>query len=93
MVISRVFGVSRYLARWAKLLVAEKGVLSSQNPQHTNTLSLQTGEAVKNFYLSDELSRVMPGRKDFISVLGEDGNRQHMQNRLLLCNIKEAYNE
>ena len=44
--ISRVFGVSRYLARRAKLLVAEKGVLSSPNPQHINTLSLQTGEAV-----------------------------------------------
>ena len=90
---SAVFGVSRYLARRAKLLVAEKGVLSSPNAQHTNALSLQTGEAVNNFYLSDELSRVMPGRKDFVSVLGADGNRQHMQKRLLLCNLKEAYTE
>ena len=91
--ISRVFGVSRYLARQAKLLVAEKGVMSSPNPQHINTLSLQTGEAVRNFYFSDDMSRVMPGRKDFISVLGADGVRQHMQKRLLLCNLKEAYNE
>ena len=82
-----VFGVSRYLARQAKLLVTEKGVLSTSNPQHTNTLSLQTGEAFKNFYLSDELSRVMPGRTDFILVLGADGNRQHMQKRLLLCTL------
>ena len=35
----------------------------------------------------------MPGRKDFISVLGADGNRQGMQKRLQLCNLKEAYNE
>ena len=90
---SRVFGVSRYLARRAKLLVAEKGVLFSPNPQHINTLSLQTGEAVRNFYLSDDVSRVMPGRKDFISVLGADGHRQHMQKKLLLCNLREAYNE
>ena len=61
------------------MLVAEKIVLSSPNPQHINTLSLQTGEAVKNFYVSDVMSRVMPGRKDFMSVLVADGNRQHMQ--------------
>ena len=68
-------------------------MLSSPNAQHNNALSLQTGESVNNFYLSDELSRVMRGRKDFISVLGADGNRQHVQKRLLLCNLKEAYIE
>ena len=37
----------------------------------------------------------MPGRQDFISVLGADGKRLHMQKRkrLLLCNLKEALNE
>ena len=34
-----------------KLQVTEKGVSSTPNPQHTNTLSLQTGEAVKTFNL------------------------------------------
>ena len=30
---AKVFGVSRYLARRAKMLVAEKGVLSSPSPK------------------------------------------------------------
>ena len=31
--VAKVFGVSRYLARRAKMLVAEKGVLSSPSPK------------------------------------------------------------
>ena len=92
--IAKVFGVSRYLARRAKMLVAEKGVLSSPNPKLGSlTLSAQTEEEVKNFYLSDDISRIMPGKKDFVSVLAADGKREHKQKRLLLCNLKEAYNE
>ena len=91
--ISRVFGVSRYLARKAKLLAAEKGVLSSPNPQHVNILSQQTSEMIRNFYLSDDISRVMPGQKDVVSVLGADEKRLHVQKQLLLCNLKEAYAE
>ena len=83
----------RYLVRKAKELVAEKGILSSPNPKGGMTLPTKTEEEVKNFYLSDVISCVMPGKKDFVSVLGRDGKRVHRQKRLLLCNLREAYNE
>ena len=34
----------------------------------------------------------VPGMKDFISVLFE-GKRQHVQKRLVLCNLREAYEQ
>ena len=91
--IANVFGVSRYLARKAKTLVTEKGVLSSPNPKGHRLLPVDTEEAVKDFYLSDNISRVMPGKKDFLSVVGADGKREHKQKRLVLCNLREAYRE
>ena len=46
-------------------------------------LPLEAEEAVKAFYLSDNISRVMPGKKDFLSVVGADGKREHRQKRLV----------
>ena len=42
------------------------------------------------FYKDEKLSRLMPGKKDFLLVR-EDGKRLHAQKRLLLCNLKEVY--
>ena len=35
----------------------------------------------------------MPGKKDYISVRNEDGEKIHMQKRLVLCNLIEAYQQ
>ena len=43
------------------------GILSSPNPKGGMTLLAKT--EVKTFYLSDVISRVMPGKKNFVSVL------------------------
>ena len=90
---AKMFNASRYLAGQAKRLVAEKGVLSSPNPSEDHGVNVAF-EEVKKFYLSDDISRVMPGKKDFVSVRGADGKRVHKQKRLLLmCNLREAYRE
>ncbi|KAL5490948.1 hypothetical protein EMCRGX_G016154 [Ephydatia muelleri] len=52
-----------------------------------------TVELVKSFYCSDSISRVMPGKKDFLSVRKADGEKEHRQKRLVLCNLKEAYHQ
>ena len=67
---ANVFNASRYLAGQAKRLVAEKGVLSSPNPSKDRGVNL-----LKKFYLSDDISWVMPGKKDFVSVRGSDGEK------------------
>ena len=46
--------------------------------------------AVHDFYKSEAVSRVMPGRKDYVSVKKGDA-RVHEQKHLVLCNLNEAY--
>ena len=46
---------------------------------------------VKKFYLDDKNGRMMPGMKDFVSVKRYDGSRDHVQKKLILCNLPELY--
>ena len=59
--IAEEFGASKYLAKCAKKLVQNKGILSSPNSKTRPSLSEDTVELVKSFYCSDSISRVMPG--------------------------------
>ena len=84
------FGVSNFMARKAKQLVREKGILSTPDPKPGRTLPQGTVDLVSDFYESDETSRIMPGKKDFVSVRKAEG-RVHVQKRLVLCNLRELY--
>jgi hypothetical protein len=55
---------SNYMIRRAKQLVMHQGIMSLPNPKPGKTLNKVTVEVVKCFYNGDEVSRVMPGRKD-----------------------------
>ena len=88
--IEKEFGATNYMVRKAKQLVLEKGVLSSPNPKPGHSLPQHTVDVVTNFYESDEVSRMMPGKKDFVSVKRGEG-RVHIQKRLVLCNLRELY--
>ena len=84
------FGATNFMVRKAKQLVKEKGVLSSPDPRPGHCLSKSTVDRVVAFYESDNSSRMMPGKKDFVSVKSEHG-REHVQKRLILSNLKELY--
>jgi hypothetical protein len=78
------------MVRRAKELVRQKGILSRPDMCHGHPLSSETSELVHSFYENDDVSRMMPGKKDFVSVRGEAG-RTHIQKRLVLTNLKEVY--
>ena len=90
--VQQEFGVSEYLARQSKKLVEERGILSLPGPSRRPSLPTETVVVVCSFYESDDISRVMPGKKDFVSVKKE-GKRQHIQKRLVLSNLREVYRE
>ena len=90
--IQQEFGVSEYLARQSKKLVEERGILSLPGPLRGPSLPSETVDTVCAFYEFDDISRVMPGKKDFVSVKKE-GKRQHVQKRLVLSNLREIYCE
>ena len=83
------FETSKRMARRAKDLVDEKGILSTPNTKIGKCLPDATVQLVQDFYASDEVSSAMPGKKDYISV----GRKEHRQKRLILCNLKEAYKQ
>ena len=78
------------MAKIAKKTAREKGILSDPNPKRRKTLEEDTVQRVKEFYLSEDVSRQMPGKKDTVSVL-IGGKREHLQKHLILCNLREAF--
>ena len=90
--IQQEFGVSNYMARKSKDLVKKKGVLSLPGPKPGPSLLPETVDIVHAFYEHDDISRVMPGKKDFVSVK-QEGKRVHVQKRLMLSNLREVYHE
>ena len=46
---------------------------------------------VVDFYHSPDVSRQMPGLKDYVSLKGVGGSRERKQKFLILSNLKEAY--
>lgn len=88
--IPKEFDVSQYMAKQAKKLVFEKGIMSIPN-KRMPTFPSETVELIQDFYKSEEVSRIMPGKKDFKSVKKEN-TKVHEQKYLILCNLKEAYN-
>ena len=67
------------MVRRAKELAREKGILATPNPKTSGrTLSDQTVELVKEWYRSDEISRVCDARHERLCI-GE--NRGHTNAR------------
>ena len=85
------FGTTNYMARKAKNLVKEKGIMSTSNLKPGHSIEESKIDTVVGFYESDNCSRMMPGMKDFISVRQVDGSRVHIQKRLVLSNLRELY--
>ncbi len=84
------FEISTYMAKEAKKLQKTKGIMSAPAPRTGRKCADDVIQNVLSFYRSDEISRLMPGKKDCISVR-QGKQKVQMQKRLILCNLKEAY--
>lgn len=83
--IQEEFGASNYIARKAKQLVREHGILATPDPlpgRHNPSESVV--DQVTSFYENDSSSRMMPGKKDYVSVI-TDHRRVHKQKCLVLA--------
>ncbi|KAG1656070.1 ARL14 effector protein [Nymphon striatum] len=87
-----IFEVTKHMVEQARKLKSEKGILAIPDYKKGKVLSETVMQTVENFYQNDEISRLMPGKSDCVSVkIG--GEKKHVQKRLLLANIKEIYGE
>ncbi|CAF2145756.1 unnamed protein product, partial [Rotaria magnacalcarata] len=88
--IMREFNCSHRLVSQAKNILETKGVLLTPNPRKGKSLPVEVKDIVKDFYYSDTISRAMPGKKDFLSVMVNQ-EKKHVQKRLVLSNLKEVF--
>ena len=86
------FNVSYRMARTARNLKAQNGILAEPQQKSGRILSDETVQKVIEFYQSDEYSRMFPGKKDVMSVK-INGQKQYKQRRLLLLNLNEFHIE
>ncbi|KAK2548197.1 hypothetical protein P5673_031662 [Acropora cervicornis] len=56
----------------------------------SDALAEEEIKVVENFFNRDDISRICPGKRDFLSVKTSEG-RELRQKRLLLVNVNEAY--
>lgn len=86
---SQFFNVSEYAMRTARNLKKERGILAIPDARKGRTITEDTKAAVLEFYQDDEYTRLMPGKKDSVSI----GKKVHKQKRLILCNLHELFSE
>lgn len=82
--VAKLFCCSRSL-----VMKARQG---TDNKNCGHPLSDEVKNSIINFYENDVNSRILPGKKDFISVKQVDGTRIHVPKRLILCNLSELFN-
>lgn len=85
--IEEEFDVSRRMAKKARDLRHESGILASPEPKKGKPLPDSTVEKVVEYYSSDANSRVMPNKKDIVKIR-KGNNIIHAPKRLLLSDIK-----
>lgn len=89
--IEKIFRTSNRMARKAKKLIEMDEFMKSPMTKIRAGLSVGTKNLVKNFYKDDKNSRIMPGKRDYKTVIIENGEKIKEQKRLLLCNLKELF--
>ena len=81
------FNVSEYLIRTARSMKEEKGTVAIPEAKREKKLTKETEELVKVFFKDDEYSRMLLGKKDYVSI----ATNIHKHKRLFLCNMNELY--
>lgn len=83
-------GATKHMIEVAKNLVEESGILATPKPKSGKVTSDEDVRKVIDFYNTPEVSRLMPGIKDCVTVRNGILSEK-VQKRLVLCNLKEAH--
>lgn len=88
--IASEFNVSRRLAHSSKILKSQQGIMGDTCAKRGKNLSQQTVDKVTAFFNDDDNSRIMASTKDVAAII-VDGEKVHLQKRLLLFSLKELH--
>ena len=68
-----------------------KGALEKSSPERTKALSAETIQAVKEFYICDDITRQVPEITDCIVIRTEHGSKEKRQKRHMIMTVQEAH--
>ncbi|XP_025262218.1 uncharacterized protein LOC112637213 [Camponotus floridanus] len=68
---------TRHMITIAKNIAKDKGILGDPNPKSHPSLGADVTNSIMNFYQSDEHTQIMPGKKDFVSVIFSSMRPKH----------------
>lgn len=90
--IKKIFvDASYYMIQQSKKLVKKNGILCDTTKKPGTKIPENILTQVKEFYCSDEISRPCPGMRDFVKLYDNTGEKCKIQRRLVLMNLREAY--
>lgn len=87
---AKEFNTTKYFVEKARKLKETEGILASPVARAGKTLSPDIVDTVRNFYESDENSRIMPNKKDVVTIKVNNQNEKK-QKRLMLCDVKNLH--
>lgn len=86
------FQASKYMVKMSRQLKKTHGVFSEPQPVPKGIhITDEDKSKVKDFFESDKVSRMCPGKSDFVVVRNPDGTKAKVQKRLVLGNLREIY--
>lgn len=85
-----IFGATKYMIKKVKQRVKENGILFIPEQNKGHSLLKTTQDKIREFYRNQDVSRELPGKKEYKSV-HENGQRVQKQKRLILGNLNEIY--
>ena len=88
---AKFFNLTLYAVRKARELKKENGILSSPVKYSREGVSSEIKQMIINFYETEEVSQMCPGKMDCISVKIPDETKDKVKKRLSLPNTKEIY--
>ena len=83
----KVMDVSVHIVHKARKLCLEKDILAVPEQKRGKSLPADIVQLVQASYQDDEYTRLMPGRKDYVSIK----RNIHQQRRLILCYLNEFF--
>lgn len=88
-----LFRATDYMVRKSREMKKKFGIIPEiPHVSKGKIITREVKKLVQDFFQQDEISRMCPGKKDYLRIRNIDsGKKEAIQKRLILMNLKEAY--
>ena len=74
-------------------MLQTQGLLGKRADKKGRPLSEETKKCVHLIYIDQELTRMLPGERNTVSIRNTEGNKTYHQKHLILMNLRELHRQ